>query len=318
MVIQGTRATPRFDIGGALQEYTGPEGLIGGRVFPVFRSMEQTANFDKVSREGLARIPETRRGASGKYNRVEWATETDSFNCIEHGLENALSDRDRRKYRSSFAAELVAAKVPMNSLLLAQEKRVADAVFNTTTWTGASLYTDNSGTPWTTASTDTRTQVHAALAKVEDLTGITPNSLIINRITARRLQANDDIQESIKYVKSATAAALEAALADFYGLDNVLIANARYNGADENQTFSGSKIWSNLYASVCYIHPDPEDFSQPTLGRTFLWDEDSPENPVVESYRDEPIRSDVFRVRHDTDEKVLEPYLAHLMKIAAS
>jgi hypothetical protein len=43
---------------------------------------------------------------------------------------------------------------------------------------------------------------------------------------------------------------------------------------------------------------------------------DSPENAVVEQYRAEEIRSDIFRVRQHVDEMVIDPYFAHLLKIA--
>ena len=49
-----------------------------------------------------------------------------------------------------------------------------------------------------------------------------------------------------------------------------------------------------------------EDVTEPGIGRTFLWTEDSPENPIVEEYREEKKRSDVFRVRHNVDEAYLE------------
>ena len=60
---------------------------------------------------------------------------------------------------------------------------------------------------------------------------------------------------------------------------------------------------------------DGQDPTQPSLGRTFLWANDSPENVMVEQYRDESIRSDVFRSRQHTDELLLDKYFGHLLKV---
>jgi hypothetical protein len=47
------------------------------------------------------------------------------------------------------------------------------------------------------------------------------------------------------------------------------------------------------------------DLMQPCVGRTFLWTADSPTNPIVEQYRAESNRSDVFRVRHHVSEELI-------------
>ena len=40
------------------------------------------------------------------------------------------------------------------------------------------------------------------------------------------------------------------------------------------------------------------------------------EGETVEQYRDDASRSDIFRVRQHVDEIVIDPYFAHLMKVA--
>ena len=50
------------------------------------------------------------------------------------------------------------------------------------------------------------------------------------------------------------------------------------------------------------------DVAEPCVGRTFIWSEDSPENPVVESYREEQAKSDVIRVRHNVDERLIQSF----------
>jgi hypothetical protein len=60
-----------------------------------------------------------------------------------------------------------------------------------------------------------------------------------------------------------------------------------------------------------------QDFREPCIGRTFHWAGDgSGIDGTIESYRDETVRGDVIRVRHDVDEIVLYKQAGHLLKIA--
>jgi hypothetical protein len=59
------------------------------------------------------------------------------------------------------------------------------------------------------------------------------------------------------------------------------------------------------------------DFREPCIGRTFHWAGDgSSIDGAIESYRDEVVRSNIIRVRHDVDEVVLYAQAGHLLKIA--
>jgi hypothetical protein len=56
------------------------------------------------------------------------------------------------------------------------------------------------------------------------------------------------------------------------------------------------------------------DMREPCIGRTFHWTQDgSSIGGTVESYREEAIRGDVIRVRHDVDEVILYPEAGHLL-----
>jgi hypothetical protein len=54
--------------------------------------------------------------------------------------------------------------------------------------------------------------------------------------------------------------------------------------------------------------------AEPCIGRMFHWSEDgSSPGGTVESYRDEIVRGNIIRVRHDVDEVVLYPQAGHLV-----
>ena len=226
-----------------------------------------------------------------------------------------LDDGERTLYSTDFDAELTTVQIVTRRVLQAQERRVAGLMFNTAVFTGAQLYTDNSATPWTSASTDVIAQVRAIREKVRANSGIDPSTLIFSKANLDRLLNNSVIKDCIKYVARLTEAEILNALADVLGVKNILVGRGIYNTAKEGKTFINGDIWNASYAMVAVIG-DANRLSDPSVGRTFLWSSDSPENATVEQYRDDASRSDIFRVRQHVDEIVIDPFFAHLMKVA--
>lgn len=314
----GTRTVPRMDLGQAVLEFIIKRGdLIGLQALPLFESQLKAAVFNAITRESLTKIPETKRAPSGNYNRLNFETVERNFSCVEHGLEGPLDDSEKRLYVNDFAAELVTVEQIIGLILLAQELRIATALFNTATFTGAARYTDHASNPWDNIGTSILGQVRAAKEKVRQSTGMMPNTIIFSETNLNRIKLNTEIKDAIKYTTKLTDAELFAAFGALVGIKKVLVGKAIRNTANKGKTFAGSDIWDDDYAMVAVTADNPRNLKEPSVGRTFLWVKDSPANPVVESYREDAIRSDVFRVRHDIDEKIIDSYFGHLMKVDA-
>ena len=314
----GTRTTPRMDLGQAVLEFILKRSeFIGLQALPLFKAQLKAAVFNAITRECLTKVPETKRATGANYNRLNFETTEKSFSCVEHGLEGPLDDGEKKLYANDFSAELVTVEQIIGLILLAQEYRIAQKLFNTTTFTGAALYTDNSGSPWDNIATDIIAQVRAAKEKVRQNCGLIPNTLIISETNLNRIKANTGIKDAIKYTTKLTDDELFAVLGALFGIKKVLVGKAIRNTANKGKTFSGADVWNDNYAMVAVTADNPINLKEPSVGRTFLWVADSPANPVVESYREDAIRSDVFRVRHDIDEKIIDAYFGHLMKVDA-
>lgn len=315
---QGTRATPRMDLGVAVMEYVEQANeFIGTQILPLFKTQKQKSVFPAITRESITRDADTKRAARGNYNRDGFSAKDKSYNCQEHGLEGALDDSERAMYASDFDAELVTSKITTRRVLQAQEKRIADALFNTSVFTGSTLYTDHSANPWDNITSKVIQQIRDAKARIRSNCGMMPNALLCSSTNIERLKSNTEIIDLIKYTSRPTDAEVRQALADLFGLKYILEGKAIRNTAKEGRPFVSGDIWSDDYAIVALAITDGQDLSQPGIGRTFLWVSDSPENAVVEQYRAEDIRSDIFRVRQHVDEIVIDPYFAHLLKVDA-
>lgn len=312
----GTRATPRLDLGAAVMEYMdGENGWIGTKALPVFKTQEKEASYTAITRETITKDADVKRAKRANYNRDGFEAEDKTFNCEEYGQEMPLDDGERRLYASDFAGDLVSSKIAARRVMAAQEKRIADLILNTTTFTGATLYTDYSGAPWDTAGSDVLAQINAVKELVRANCGMPANAVIMGRANLERLMLNTGIKNAISYTAIPTYDQMKQALAGLFGVRWILVGDAVRNSANEGLAYVGADIWNEDYVSVARIIENPDDLSEPGLGRTFLWVADSPENVTVEEYREEAIRSDVFRVRHHVDEVLIDSAFAHLMKV---
>lgn len=292
-------------------------GYVASKVFPVVEVASQAGVFGIIPVEQLLQQRTTNRAPGSGYSRGNFTFSTTTFACEEHGAEEPVDDRQAKAYREYFDAEQVATMRAFSAVLRNAEQRVADAVFNTTTWTGASLTTGISNEWDDVASATPITDVDAAVKKVYDGSGLWANALIVNHKVFRNLrrcaQVIDAIESSGAGDPSKQSDITADQLAQVFGLDMVIVAGASRNNAKEGQTVSPVQIWSDEYAMVARVATSA-DMAEPCIGRMFHWSEDgSSVGGTVESYRDEIVRANIIRVRHDVDELVLYPQAGHLL-----
>ena len=292
-------------------------GYVATKVFPVVEVASQAGVFGIIPVEQLLQQRTTNRAPGSGYSRGNFTFTTSTFACEEHGAEEPVDDRQAKMYREYFDAEQVSTMRAFSAVLRNAEQRVADAVFNTGTWNGASLTTGITN-EWDDVGNCTPiTDVDAAVKKVYDGSGLWANALIINQKVFRNLrrcsQIIDAIESSGAGDPSKQSDITAEQLAQVFGLEMVIVAGASRNNAKEGQSVSPVQIWSDEYAMVCRVATS-SDMAEPCIGRIFHWAEDgSSMGGTVESYRDENIRANIIRVRHDVDELVLYPQAGHLL-----
>lgn len=292
-------------------------GYVATKVFPVVEVASQAGVFGIIPVEQLLQQRTTGRAPGSGYSRGNFTFTTSTFACEEHGAEEAVDDRQAKMYREYFDAEQVSTMRAFSAVLRNAEERVASAVFNATTWNGASLTTGITN-EWDDVTNATPiTDVDAAVKKVYDGSGLWANALICNQKVFRNLRRCAQIIDAIESGGAGDASKQSditaEQLARVFGLEMVIVAGASKNGAKEGQTATPSQIWSDEYAMICRVATSA-DMAEPCIGRIFHWSEDgSSMGGTVESYRDEIVRANIIRVRHDVDEVVLYPQAGHLL-----
>lgn len=312
-------ATLRPDIADSFMEFDlemQRRGYIAHRVLPVFEVASQAGKFGRIPIEQLLQNRTTNRAPGGGYSRGNFTFTPDSYACEEHGAEEPVDDREAQMYADYFDAEQIAAMRAFDAVLTNAEKRAASLIFNATTWGSNKTAVTNEWDDYTNATPVD--DVEAAVQAVWLASGIWPNALVITKLAFRNLRNCAQIRDRLSggggYASTEASRITEQELARVFDLDQVIVGGSAKNTANEGQSVSIAPVWDDEYAMVCKV-ATTNDIREPCIGRTFHWAEDgSMVGGMVESYRDETVRSDIQRVRHDIDEKLLYMEAGHLLE----
>lgn len=295
-------------------------GFIGYRVLPILNVAKQGGKFGRIPTEQLGKLADVIRTSKGNYNRIAWTFTDDSFATTEYGLEGVVDERNANLYRDYFDAELATARLVLHNVLAKAELRVANAVFNTTTFTGATLTTAiANGKEWDNATNALPIDdVFNASQKVRDNCGQYANALIISQKVFRKLQNCDQLIERINSQGAGTPSKPTDITAQMVArcldLEQVIVGRSSYDTAKEGQVTTFGDIWDDEYAMVCVLAGENDPIEMPSIGRTFHWGEDgSQPGGTIETYESIEVRGEVVRVRHEVQEKVIYPETGHLL-----
>ena len=312
-------ATQRPDLAASFMEFDlamGASGFIAQRVMPITEVAKAAGNFGKIPIEQLLSARTTDRAPGSRYNSGSFTFLPATYSCKEHGWEEPVDDNEAQMYRDYFDLEQIAALRAYRAVLENYEKRVAAALFNTSTWTGATLTTAATATWATYASAKPMADVEAAAQKVFASCGMWPNAVIMSRKTYRNARNCAEVIDRIKYagITDPRAGAItEQAMAQAFDMEQVIVAGSAKNTAIDGQAATLASVWADNLVMVAKVATD-QDIRTPCVGRTFHYGEDGSEvGGHTESYRDESRRSDIVRVRHQVDEVVLYVEAAHLI-----
>lgn len=296
----------RQDLGALAYEYAIREsmiGLIGNAVLPIFNSPEASGQIPVIPAEAFLKLQDTKRKARAGYPHSDWQFEMQTFDCSEHGWEEIIDDSEARLYARLFDAESVCLNRAMDALMRAREKRIADAVFNPTTFAS---YTNAVSIEWDDPNSDPKTDVQTGFELIRKRVGKKPTDLIVSMKVCLNLMRNNRFKEASKYTVGSELLPFETQrqiLSQYLGV-NVLVGEGVYDTTNKGKSLVAGDIWDDEYAMLAVLAKNPTDLREAALGRTMLWTADSPQIINVEMYRNEGIRSNVLRVRNFLTEKI--------------
>ena len=298
----------RSDLGVLAFEYmidAANRGFICLDLLPVFEVMEQSADYPVIPFEALLKLQSVARAPRGGYPRGDYEFETGTYACKEYGWEEPVDDVERKLYRRFFDAEEVATLRAVDIVLRAQEARVAALLQSASVpaTSGVTIEWDTSATCTPREDVATAKEAMRAAGQPE------PNVLAISKKVFNKLMLAKQVTDAFRYgavpFEVRPFEQKKRDLAAFFDIDRLLVGGAIKDTTKKGKSFSAGDMWDDEYAGLFKVSNGGPDLREPCIGRTFLWTADSPQNIVTESYRDETIRSDIYRVRQYTAEAIV-------------
>lgn len=282
--------------------------LIGLNVMPAFSVDAKAATYPKlqIAEAELMSAGAVLRQADGSYGEVSRKWGSDTYDCLDRGLEERVDDADVKDLSRFFNLETKSSMLTLRNVKLAHEIRVAAAILDTNSFGAAT----NSGVAYTEANIATISfiaDILAAIEKVRD-NGTEPDTIVLsstvyNRVRRATLVANF-VSGQIGKGADVTRSSLAQAFAD-EGIRQVLVGRARYNSAKKNLTKSMTNVWGNTYIWVGKANQNATAMEAGGAGFTLYWNKEGGLF-VTETYRSEHRRSNMVRVRQNTAEKIVD------------
>ena len=306
-------ATIRSDISQALIEAPQADvGLIGAQLLPIQNVDAKSGTYLKVQLAAGELLSNNvlNRESGSNYSRGIRSFSQANYVTNEFGLEELVPDDASADLNRFFSYESETAKFLLRQLKLSHEKRVNDVVWaSSTPFTIADQSPAVNYTQALVATCDIARDVATAKLALAQY-GYEANCVAMSANVFELIRRSTLLQNQFFGVISSTGARLlsEAEIAAALGVTNLLVGRAAINTAGKNKSYTGSFIVSS--AKIVVGQVSGGEFTAGGMGRTLVWTGDAAGGFVSESYRDEARRSQVLRVRMNTDEVIIDPNAA--------
>jgi len=279
--------------------------FIGQRVLPqvmVPTMIGQFPKFTTSKTESLKKQEMAERAPRTSYKRVDRTREMDSYVTRDRGLEEAIDDNDEADFARFASLEEMSSKMVLRQVQFGYEKRVADTIFDNAAFDAVAAKV--AYTSVNLATIDPAQDLKDAVKRVKKR-GEMPNTLVMNADMWDRMRLSEQLQ---KFLFGPLAGGKQITLqimSEEFKLPQIIIAEAAWDTSAKGKEATPSYIWSADYMWIGDVQGG--DFAAGGAGRTLVWTGVADSLFVVETYRDEAIRSDIVRVRQNTAEKLINP-----------
>lgn len=311
-------AITRPDLRGAIYREWDTNGIaatfIADRVLPELPVQQKSATVKVIDREQYAKIAAITRSERSGYNRIDFEVGETHYSIEEQGLECPVDTDKAAEMADYFSVETEAGDIALYRSRLAHEKRVADMMFNETTFAG---HTTSAVTVWTThASATPVNDILLASQAVYEACGVQPNTLILPREGWDNLKECDDVVDRLgsSSSKDPKIARLQS-VAEIVDMQQILVAGALYDSADKGQDASLTDLWVNTHALVAYIRPRPA-FDNLCLGGNLHWVNSKVGSEYkfrMEQYYEVANRQQIIRCRRHVEPKLISAECGYLI-----
>lgn len=271
--------------------YYGNSDYIADKVFPPVPVTNQTDRYRYYPRSAWFRTIAGKRAPSTETPGGGWVYSTDSYRCDVWGVHKDVDDQERANEDSDISIDRDAVDWTTQQLLLRRDLEWKDAFFKSGVWstnlTGVTsgAVVGTSFIQWDQASSTPIQDIHSYQIRVQRVTGLRPNVLVLGPEVEVVLVNHPQIIDRIKYTREGTYD--YQLLARLLKVDRIVTANAVINTTPETfneqvvdpatgkahaeaDATSGFQFVFGKNALLTYAAPRA-GLRTPSGGYTFVW-----------------------------------------------
>lgn len=238
--------------------------FIARQFSPIVGSPKQSNKYYVYDKAETMRTDATKRAPNTEAPVRNYTLSTSQFFCDVFSIASDVSEQVRANADPVLDPEEDAATICMQDILIRMEVDFAAAAFVTGVWGTSST----PGTTWDDSASTPIEDIATGIDTIEANTGKTPNRFLIGSAVWRELRHHPDI--TARLPDNAPRIVTRDFLANLLDVDQVLVAKAIRNTADEGATASYSRIATDSNAVLAYVDPNAGP-RQPTAMKTFVW-----------------------------------------------
>ena len=309
-MFQNTTAEFRPELLAVMQEATNVDDkFIADLIYPAYPVKTRTGFYMRI-KKGTGALLHTegsdalKRAPGTPYKQVSRTFEQDGWKAVDRGLKEPLDDVNSQDTARFFDVESSTAVWLQRNIRIATEQRVAASVFGNT-WgsnnASVTMIAANRGTM------DVPLDIRTA-KRLVDKRGEMSNTCVMSRELWDLIAISDLLKLFFFGQLNGASMITPQMFAEKFELQQVLIGNASYATSGKNKTVTDADLawcWPVDKIWIGQVQGGPPEAGG--AGRRFVLEDTTSGGQlrVVETYRDEDLRSDIIRVREDTDEKVV-------------
>ena len=270
------------------------------KIAPVSEQAQQSGTLPIYTRDfWMRRALGGKRAEGAPYTRTGYGVTTTTFTALERGFEKPLDDVVVAANLFGDDPEKLATAFVTNLIQLELEKDIAAACFITGVWgTSTTLAGTNQWSDYD--NSDPIANADTAKRIIKRNTGAKPNVLFVGLTAWEKLKEHPLLVDKYKYTqKGILTPELVAAVLE---IEELVVGDSVENTAAEGATYVGADIWTD---NALFLVRNNPGLLVANGAYTFMWNERGNIPWAIETYRDEPVRSDVVRAFTHYDPKII-------------
>lgn len=289
--------------------------FIADRVFPDIPVMKQSDKYFTYNKNDWKRDEAKKRAPGAESAGASGRVSTDSYLADVWALHDDVDNQTIANADAAIDPENDAAEFLMEKMLIRREREWATNYFATSVW-GTDVVGTTDFVKWDdVASSDPVEDLKNGRIKILSTTGFMPNTLVVAYEVHEALKVHPLVKDNFKYTSAASIT--EEMLAQFFEVDNYLVAKSIYATNQEGATAAYSFALGKN-ALLCYSAPSP-GLKRPSAGYTFSWSGLTGLNSQgIATSRFELKRNKVIRIETEMafDQKVVAADLGYFFSAA--